>query len=156
MYLAEKHKSPAYPSDLKGRARVNKMMDWFNANFYREYGYDLVYPQVLPHHMRQPENVNVATIEWGAEGTKRFLNVLNDHFLGKGSKFLCGGEPTIADYFGAAMLSLGELIGNDLAGYPNVARRLNAMKDMPLRTVANTVHNGFVEKMKDKSFVRIA
>src|SRR5262245_57949621 len=30
-YLAEKHGSPAYPSgDLKKRARINEVMDWFN------------------------------------------------------------------------------------------------------------------------------
>ena len=29
-YLADKTDSPAYPKDLKKRARVNEMMDWFN------------------------------------------------------------------------------------------------------------------------------
>jgi len=49
-YLAEKYQSSTYPSDLKQRARVNEMIDWFNANLYREYGYHLIYPQILPHH----------------------------------------------------------------------------------------------------------
>ena len=34
-YLADKAGSPAYPKDLKKRARVNEMMDWLNTDFYR-------------------------------------------------------------------------------------------------------------------------
>src|SRR5262249_14786517 len=45
-YLADKTNSPAYPKDLKLRARVNEMMDWLNVNFYRDFGYGLVYPQL--------------------------------------------------------------------------------------------------------------
>ncbi len=48
-YLADKVGSPAYPKDLKQRAKVNEMMDWWNSNFYREYGYHFVYPQTLQH-----------------------------------------------------------------------------------------------------------
>src|SRR6185369_14696137 len=35
-YLAEKTRSPAYPSDLRKRARVNERMDWLNTGFYRD------------------------------------------------------------------------------------------------------------------------
>ncbi|MEE8436390.1 MAG: glutathione S-transferase family protein, partial [bacterium] len=49
-YLADKSDSAAYPKELKARAKVNEMMDWFNTGFYREYGYHLIYPQVYPHH----------------------------------------------------------------------------------------------------------
>src|SRR5262245_40207072 len=45
-YLADKIGSAAYPKDLKARAKVNEMMDWFNTNFYRDYGYGMCYPQV--------------------------------------------------------------------------------------------------------------
>ncbi len=31
-YLADKIDSPAYPKDLKRRAKVNEMMDWFNTD----------------------------------------------------------------------------------------------------------------------------
>src|SRR6201988_1403443 len=52
-YLADKVNSPAYPKDLKQRAKVNEMMDWLNTNFYREYAYNLIYPQLFPH-MKRP------------------------------------------------------------------------------------------------------
>ena len=51
-YIADKHDSPAYPKDLKARARINEVMDWFNTNHYREWGYHLIYPQVFPNHKR--------------------------------------------------------------------------------------------------------
>src|ERR1043165_4622424 len=31
-YLADKVDSPLYPKDLKKRAKVNELMDWFNTN----------------------------------------------------------------------------------------------------------------------------
>ena len=46
-YLADSIDSPAYPKDLKQRARVNASMDWFNTDFYREFGYGLIYPPAL-------------------------------------------------------------------------------------------------------------
>lgn len=52
-YLADKIDSPAYPKDLKQRAKVNEMMDWLNTN-YRDWGYGLAYPQVFPHHICCP------------------------------------------------------------------------------------------------------
>src|SRR6266705_6044482 len=63
-YLADKVGSPAYPKDLKQRAKVNEVMDWINTNFYREYGYGLIYPQIFPHLKRPDEAVNKGTIEW--------------------------------------------------------------------------------------------
>ena len=43
-YLAEKYQLACYPKDLKQRAKVNEMMDWLNTQFYRDFGYGLVYP----------------------------------------------------------------------------------------------------------------
>ena len=40
-YLADKTGSPAYPQDLRKRARVNERMDWFNTGFYRDFSYGL-------------------------------------------------------------------------------------------------------------------
>ena len=54
--------------DLKARARVNDVMDWFNTNLYREYGYHLVYPQDYHGHKR-PGRVQEGTDDWGK--TKR-------------------------------------------------------------------------------------
>jgi glutathione S-transferase len=155
-YLADKHHSSAYPTDLQQRARVNEMMDWFNTNFYREYGYHLVYPQIFPHHTRQPDNVNQATIEWGKAQTCNMLKILNDYYLGRGKPYLCGDKVTIADYFAAALLTVGELIGSDFSDYPNIERWLQTMKARPSWSAVNEVHNGFAASMRDKPFVTLS
>jgi len=63
-YLADKHDSPAYPKDLQRRARVNERMDWFNTNYYREWAYHLIYPQVFPTHLRSPDVAQKATLDF--------------------------------------------------------------------------------------------
>ena len=57
-YLADKIDSPAYPKDLRRRARVNEMMDWLNTGFYRDFGYGLVYPQIFPHQKRRSDEAH--------------------------------------------------------------------------------------------------
>jgi glutathione S-transferase-like protein len=54
-YLADKIGSPAYPKDLKQRAKVNEMMDWLNTNFYRDWAYNLAYPQLFPNQKRRSD-----------------------------------------------------------------------------------------------------
>ena len=61
-YLADKIGSPAYPKDLKQRAKVNEVMDWINTNFYREWGYNLCYPQLFPHLKRRSDEAQAATL----------------------------------------------------------------------------------------------
>ncbi len=144
-YLADKIDSPAYPRDLKQRARVNEAMDWLNTGFYREYGYHLIYPQILPDHKRQTEEVNRATVEWGKEKARFWLNVLDTHWLGGGNRYLCGDQITIADYFGVGPLTVGELIGIKFGKYPNLTRWMDTMKSLPSW---NTVHAPFYEFKK--------
>lgn len=153
-YLADKIGSPAYPKELKQRARVNEVMDWFNSNFYRDYGYGLIYPQVFPFHKRRSDEAHDATIDWGKEKTKAWLKVLNDHILGD-KKYLCGSEITIADYFGYAILQVGELIRCDFKPYPNIARWLDTMKARPSTGKVYEVISGFAEQMKAQPFVAI-
>ncbi|HZB91730.1 MAG TPA: glutathione S-transferase family protein [Stellaceae bacterium] len=153
-YLAEKANSPAYPKELQPRARVNEVMDWLNANFYRDYGYGLIYPQAFPGHQRRSDEAHAATIEWGKEKTEGWLRLLNDHIIGS-NKFLCGSEITIADYFGFAIVQVGELIRCSFAGYPNVARWLDTMHGRPGAAKVYEVIKGFAEQMKGKEFIAL-
>ena len=108
-YLADKYDLPSYPKDLKKRAKVNEMMDWLNTQFYRDFGYGLVYPQLFPHHKRRSDEAHAGAVAWGQQGAKNWLQILNDHWIGPKKQYLCGNELTIADYFGAALVSIGEL-----------------------------------------------
>jgi glutathione S-transferase len=153
-YIAEKHDSPAYPKDLKKRARINERMDWFNTQHYREWGYHLIYPQVFPHHIRPSSDAQKGTIEWGRDKSEQWLKVLDDHVIGK-NKYLCGAEITIADYFGSQILSAGDLIGVSFKRFPNVDRWMNTMRALPHWKKVNEAFDGFAASLKGKSFVTI-
>jgi glutathione S-transferase len=152
-YLADKINSPAYPKDLKARAKVNEAMDWFNTQFYRDFGYGLVYPQLFPHHKRRSDEAHGATIEWGKENSKRWLQVLNDHWIGPNKSYLCGNQITIADYFGACLITAGDLIRCDWSAYPNVQRWLNAVKQQPSWEKVNEALYGLAGHLKEQPFV---
>ena len=154
-YLADKIGSPAYPKDLRARAKVNEMMDWINTNFYREWGYGLCYPQLFPHLKRRSDEAHSATIDWGKDKAERWLQILNDHWLGPNKPYLCGNDVTIADYFGACIVTLGELIGCNFEPYPNVQRWLGNMKRLPNWTTVNEAFYGLRDQLKGQQFVRI-
>jgi glutathione S-transferase len=153
-YLAEKHNSPAYPKDIQARGRINERMDWFNTNLYREWGYHLVYPQVFPHHVRQPEAAQKATLDWGKEKSERWLKVLDGHIISD-RKYLCGDTITIADYFGSQILAAGDLIGAKVERFPNVNRWMNAMRALPSWKKVNEATDGFAASLKSKQFVTL-
>ena len=154
-YLADKIGSPAYPKDLKQRAKVNEVMDWFNTNLYRALGYDLCYPQLFPHLKRRSDEAQAATLEIGQEGCKRWLKALNDYWIGPNKKYLCGDQITIADYFGACLVSIGEIIRVDFSPYPNVKHWLDTVKKLPNWPKVNEAFNGLTAAMKDKPFVTL-
>lgn len=135
-YLAEKHHTPDYPEDLRERARVNERMDWFNTQFYRDYGFNLIYPQVMPHHVRSPESANHVTVEWGKRLTERWLSVLNDQLIGS-QRYLCGDKVTLADYLASGVLTIGDMIGVSYENWPNVNRWLKNMYEIPSWKAAN-------------------
>jgi glutathione S-transferase len=151
-YLADKFDLPEYPKDLRERARVNEMMDWFNTNFYRDWGYGLIYPQLFPHHRRPSDEVQAGTIAWAKPACAKWLQILNDHWLGPDRPYLCGDRITIADYFGAGLVTLGEIIRCDFSKYPNVERWLGNMKRLKSWPQVNEVFYGFAESVKDRPF----
>ncbi len=151
-YLADKFDLPSYPKDLKQRARVNEMMDWFNTNFYRDFGYGLCYPQIFPHHKRPSDQAQAATIAWGKERAAGWLTILNDHLIGPHKPYLCGDQITIADYFGVCLLTLGEVVRCDFSAYPNVARWLGNMKKLRNWPEVNEALYGFADAVKEQPF----
>jgi len=154
-YLAEKFDLPEYPKDLKQRARVNEVMDWINTNFYREWAYNLCYPQLFPHMKRPNEEVQKATLEWGKERAKGWLQILNDHWIGPKNQYLCGNQITIADYLGAAFVTLGEIVRCDFSPYPNVQRWLGNMKKLKTWPKVNEVFEGYKASVKDQAFAAL-
>ena len=153
-YLADKADSPLYPKDLKERARVNERMDWFNTDFYRDWGYNLAYPQLFPHHARPSADVTKGTIEWGRDRAATKLTLLDQTILGD-KPFVCGDSMTIADVFGAQLISLGEILRVDFGKYPNVKRWLERMKALPAWKEINAAHDGYAAAMAEKQLVAL-
>ena len=154
-YLADKIGSPAYPKDLKQRAKVNEVMDWINTNFYREWGYNLCYPQLFPHLKRPDDVVQSGTLDWGRQRACSWLKVLDEHLIGPGKRYLCGDTISLADYVGAEMIDVGRVIGCSFAGYPNVERWLGNMHSLKGWTQVHEAIDGFARSLKDKQFVTI-
>jgi glutathione S-transferase len=151
-YLAAKIDSPAYPKDLKKRAHVDEMLDWFNTNFYRDWGYNFVYPQVFPHVGYEDAAAQAAVIKRGRERAKIWLQILNDHWIGPRSKYVCGDTVSIADFLGTGFITMGEWIHCDISAYPNVARWIDAMKSRPSYQKINGIFNSSVEANAGKPF----
>jgi glutathione S-transferase len=154
-YLADKVDSPLYPKGLQQRARVNERMDWFNTQLSRDYCFGLVFAQLLPHHRRRSDEAQAGTVQWGQERSKVWLQVLNDHILGPGRNYVCGDAITIADYFGAGLLTLGEVIGCDFAAYPYVQGWLARVKALKSWKSVNTVLDGITASHKGEAFATV-
>ena len=154
-YLGDKTGSPAYPKDLKERARVHEMMDWFNSNIYKDFGYGMVYPQTFPHHKRPSDAVQAGTLEWGKQKTQAWLRVLNDSLIGLDKEFLCGNQITLADNMGAENISMVALNACSNEAYPNVKRWMGNMMALEHWSEVHEGVDGFAASLKDTSFVAL-
>ena len=155
-YVADKVRSPAYPSDPRLRARVNERVDWFNTGLYRDFGYNFVYPQIFPFMRRPDETVQAGTIAWGREKSQFWLKVLDGSLIGPRNRFVCGSDISLADYLGAIMILNGEAIGLTFSAYPNISRWLGNMKALKNWTRVNEAFYTYVvAPNKGKDFVRL-
>ena len=154
-YLARGRGSPLYPFDPREAARVDELMAWFESNFYRDFGYQYVYPQLLPHHHRSSDEATRATVAWGRDQSRRWLGVLDAHFLGHGKRYLLGEKLTIADLFGGSIVSLGELVGCRFDGFANVQRWCSALNALEVWRSVNTGYRQFAQSLQGKRFVEL-
>lgn len=138
-YLAGLAGSPTYPAEARARAAVDEAIDWFNTGFYRDHGYGLVYPQILPHYSALGSDTALA---FHRDRAAARLAVLDRHMIGERA-FVAGDEISLADYFGASLVTMGDMIGYDLSPYPNVRRWLEAMAARPGWAEANAAFYGW-------------
>jgi glutathione S-transferase len=152
-YLADKVGSPAYPTDLRRRSRVNERMDWFNTTLSRELCYGFVYPQVLPHHKRSDHHLHGGLLAWHRPNVLRWLQVLDEKWIGPDNRYVCGNEITLADYLGVAMITLGEAVRIDYSRWPNVYGWIGRMKDRPSWDSVNEIfYRAFVQPYAEIRF----
>ena len=150
-YLASRFDAPEYPKDLEQRAKVDEAMDWFNTQFYRDFGYGLVYPQVFAHHKRPTDEQHAGTIAWGRQKAQTWLEILDKHLLGQ-SDYVANNRISIADYFGSCLITAGELIGCTFDSYPNTHGWLGRMKQLATWPKVNEVMYGFAASLREQKF----
>jgi len=148
-YLATKFELAEYPRDLRRRARVDEVMDWFNTQFLRDYGHNMVFPQLFPHHRRPTEELNAGTIAWGKARSRIWLGVLDTHYLGH-SRYVAGDTITIADYFGSCVVTAGHMVGCTFEAYPNIERSLGAMTKLTTWASVNEAMYAVASLLKDR------
>jgi glutathione S-transferase len=154
IYLAEKFGYPEYPADLQARARVNETIAWASFNFYRDFGYNLGYPQLFDWHKRPSDEGTRVAVEWGRDKSVFWLQVLDTYWLGDGRTWLTGEAITVADYFVGGLVALGDIIRWDFSRTPNVARWLGQVKALPSWKSVSEMQDGFAASLKDQEFVR--
>ena len=52
-------------------------MDWFNANFYKDFCYGFIYLQLYPHHKRAIDAEQAGAISWGKQKALHWLKILD-------------------------------------------------------------------------------
>lgn len=154
-YLAEKAGSPAYPSSLQERARVNERMDWVNTQLNRDLCYGFVYPQIFGFHKRRSDEAQQAQIEWGRQRAQGWLKVLDANMLAAGNNYVCGDKLTLADYFAAPFVHVAQLTGSDFSDYPNVRAWLARMKAMPSWPKVFEAIEGYGATLKGQDLVSV-
>ncbi len=154
-YLARRAGSPLYPVDLQAAARVDERIAWFESNFYRDFGYQYVYPQLMPHHARASDEATRATIEWGRAASLRWLAVLDAHLLAGEGGWLVGGQLSIADFHGASILSLADLVGADLSPFARVRAWLDRMDTLASWRQACEAYRAFARSRPGRATVAL-
>jgi glutathione S-transferase len=153
-FLADQKGSRAYPADLKQRARINELMDWFNTGFYRDLGYGMVYAQTLPDYIYSDAAVQSATLARATQKSRQWLDILDKNLLGPHNKFLTGNEVSLADYLGVCYITLGEVAHLKFDAWPNVTRWIDNMKARPNWGKVNEgFYQYFVGGYKDGKFL---
>ena len=154
-YLADKSDSPLYPKDLQQRARVNERMDWVNTQVCRDFAYGFIYPQIFSFHKRRSDEAQLATVEWGKKNAETWMKILNDNILGASNAYLCGNSITIADYFCASFVALGEITGSDFSQYPHIKNWLARMKALKSWKQVNEAIDGYSASLKGTPMVAV-
>lgn len=127
-YVALKYEMPVYPAELQARTRVDEAISWFQTNFHVFHCVLLSYTHILPPLLALEAKTLAAMRAIGAQGSRKYLQVLNDRMIGDGD-FVCGSEITLADYVGAANVTLGAFADVDLSAFPNVLRWLATLRE---------------------------
>jgi glutathione S-transferase len=145
-YLAQRAASPAYPADLKARAKVDEALSWFATNLHEYFCLFTIYPNFgIPHGV--DPGLAKAMVAFGNTHAPRWLKVLDEHMIGDRT-FVCGDQISVADYLGVAFITLGEAAAYDFAPYPNIRRWVATMRTLRSWDATWAGFDGFISAMQ--------
>lgn len=105
-------------------------IEWFE-ELHKILLHGLVFPQLLfPTHVEESD-VYIAVHKARAEAEGMLLHLENDLSTKMRMKRLCGDRLTIADFYAAAVLRVGEIIGQDWSRYPSIAQYVDSLDLLP-------------------------
>ena len=136
-YLAGLTNSPAYPQGLRERARVDEMMNWFATGFSEDYVQGYCYAHVLPKYVPVNGDLPAHLGRVRPRCEERFAVL--DAWL-EGRPYLTGQMRTIADYYGACQVVVGDLVDFNYSSHRNVSRWVASMKT---RRAWDEIHAAF-------------
>ena len=124
LYLAEKHKSPLWPTDAKAKGR---MLQWafFTANDIEPYMVTVMQHRVV----FPPEKRNPALAEQADQKLQPALKVVDDHL--SQNKFFGVDRWDMADFMVASVCFSFTAMKYDLAKYPHFQKWLMASVERP-------------------------
>lgn len=116
-----------FPDDRRIRADINRWQCWETTHFNKATGTIIWENFVKPHFNMGTPDVNI--INTATQELHRFAPVLDQHLGGR--PFVCGDQPTLADYSIACMLMYREAGKLPLAEYANINRWLHRVEALP-------------------------
>ncbi len=128
-YLAEKHRSPIYPADMKKRIVVEQWIDFVGFHIGVHFS-TVAFSRIFAPRMNRPVN------EKALEDAQKFLDQyfpLLEKQLGA-HKYVVSDEMTLADLVLFATLEPAELANVSLAAYPNLSAWRARLKRQPFYT----------------------
>ncbi|MBR5599370.1 MAG: glutathione S-transferase family protein [Alphaproteobacteria bacterium] len=117
------------PENLKDRAEVRRIMDWFDTKFYNEV-YKYIVAEKIIKRFRLKEAPNSRILKAGLNNLKYHMEYIE--YLADKNNYLVGNEITLADLTAAAHLSIIDYLGDiDWDEYKNAKLWYAKIKSRP-------------------------
>lgn len=120
-YLADKHEASTwYPMEPKARARVDAWLDWNQTRLGQEAG------KIAFNVLILGDKGDKQKIEEGKKSLTKILPVLEGALSAQ--SYICGNQPTLADFAFVPNFAYLEMCQYDLGEYPAVSKWYQTMK----------------------------
>jgi len=118
------------PAEAQVAEDVLAYIEWFE-ELHKVLLHGLVFPQLLPPVEVEEMDVYMEVHKASCEAKAMLLQLEMDLSTKMQTKRLCGDRLTIADFFAAAVLKVGDLIGQEWFRYPSISQYLEYLELLP-------------------------